>query len=95
VFLFIPPWWEKSHCSRNRFAGSMRSARLTGPGTESDPVSTMVKATAASTNGSWAEAVNSEWSPQPRVPHPLRSLQRVGYAKLVIEIRGFHPSQKT
>ena len=30
-----------------------------------------------------------------RVPHPLRSLQRVGYANVGIEIRGSHPSQRT
>ncbi len=34
----------------------MCSARLTGPATESDPVSTIVIATAASTNGSCAVA---------------------------------------
>jgi hypothetical protein len=28
-----------------------------------------------------------------RVPHPLRSLQRVGYANVYIEILGSHPSQ--
>jgi hypothetical protein len=28
-----------------------------------------------------------------RVPHPLRSLQRVGYANVCIDIRGSHPSQ--
>jgi hypothetical protein len=28
-----------------------------------------------------------------RVPHPLRSLQRVGYANVGIEILGSHPSQ--
>jgi hypothetical protein len=30
-----------------------------------------------------------------RVPHPLRSLQRVGYANVGIEILGSHPSQRT
>jgi hypothetical protein len=29
-----------------------------------------------------------------RVAHPLRSLQRVGYANVCIEILGSHPSQK-
>ena len=28
-----------------------------------------------------------------RVPHPSRSLQRVGYANVYIEILGSHPSQ--
>jgi hypothetical protein len=30
-----------------------------------------------------------------RVPHPLRSLQRVGYANVGIEILGSHPLQRT
>jgi hypothetical protein len=28
-----------------------------------------------------------------RVPHPLRSLQSLGYVNACIEILGFHPSQ--
>ena len=41
----------EDYSSRNRFAGSIRSAHRTGPATESDPVS----ATAASTSGADAD----------------------------------------
>jgi hypothetical protein len=33
-------------------------------------------------------------TPKRRVPHPLRSLQRVGYANVGIEIRGIPPFAK-
>jgi hypothetical protein len=46
----------ENYCSRSTLAGSILRARLTGPATESDPVSSNVNATAKSTNGSWAEA---------------------------------------
>src|SRR6266446_1130085 len=48
--------WPENYCSRSRVAGSACRTRLTGPATESDPVSTGVNTTAASTNGSCAEA---------------------------------------
>ena len=44
------------YCSRSTFAGSTRRARRTGPATDSEPVSSMVNATAAMTNGSCAVA---------------------------------------
>jgi hypothetical protein len=44
------------YCSRSNLAGSTRTARLTGPATASDPVSTIVSATEARTTGSVAEA---------------------------------------
>src|SRR5882762_2569568 len=47
---------KENYCSRSRVAGSACRTRLTGPATESDPVSTVVNATAASTKGSCAEA---------------------------------------
>jgi hypothetical protein len=47
---------RETYCSRSRVAGSMRRARRTGPATDSEPVSTMVKATATRTKGSCAEA---------------------------------------
>ena len=46
----------ENYCSRSTFAGSMRRARRTGPATESEPVSSIVSATAAITNGSCAVA---------------------------------------
>jgi hypothetical protein len=49
-------FWLESYCSRSRIAGSACRTRRTGPATESDPVSSKVNATAASTNGSCAEA---------------------------------------
>jgi hypothetical protein len=48
--------WLETYCSRSKIAGSTCRARLTGPATETDPVSSTVHATAASTNGSWADA---------------------------------------
>ncbi len=36
-------YWPELHCSRSTFAGSMCRARRTGPATESDPVSSIVK----------------------------------------------------
>jgi hypothetical protein len=48
--------WVENYCSRSRFAGSMYRTRLTGLATESVPVSSKVNTTAASTNGSCAEA---------------------------------------
>ena len=55
--LYFLLWFQLEHyCSRSTFAGSMFRARLTGPATERDPVSSKVNATAASTNGSCAVA---------------------------------------
>jgi hypothetical protein len=38
---------------------------------------------------------SAESATNPRVPHPLRSLQRVGYATVGIEIRGIPPFAKS